>query len=521
MFDVVKLSQISINRRLCLNIELYYRENDFISRCFGAAIRCFFNFGFFIIMKRFSFTTLAIILISSFSFSQENIWTIQECIDYALKNNLDLKRSDLSVDISKSQLDQSKMGAYPSLNSNMSHSYNFGRSIDPFTNQFENQSVQSNSFNLTSSVNLFNAYKTRNTIASNSNDLAVNKENKNTLINTISLQVADAYLQILFSKEQLNIALKQETLSSDQLEITKKLFKAGKIDKTELSNIEAQLSNNKFQVLSAQNNIQIAELRMVQLLQLPYGTKMNIEIPNIDVEKAEINMSLSAIIDQVLGTFPEMKSAELKVQGAIINEKIAKADLYPQLRLMANLNSVYSQSRKEKTNPVQSIVPIGLVEGTNQNVVSTFTSYDFVTTPFNTQLSDNFGQSLGFNLSIPIFNGHRVKNNIRISQLTKTREEINRENTKNQLINDVTLAHTQYLSSRKEFFAAQKNYETQKQTYELNKKKSDAGLISSTQLIVFRSQMDIAEINMNRIKFQYIFSKLRIYFYQKNTIQLD
>ena len=167
------------------------------------------------------------------------------------------------------------------------------------------------------------------------------------------------------------------------------------------------------------------------------------------------------------------------------------------------------------------MIPIGFVQGSNDPVLSSFTKYDFVTTPFGDQLTDNFGQSLGFSLSIPIFNGNRVKNNIKLSELNKTREEINLENTRNQLINDVTLAYTQYVNSKTEYNVAETNYQTQKQAYELNKKKFDAGLINTSQLLVFRANMDNAEISLNRIKYQYIFSKLRVYFYQKNTISIE
>lgn len=472
-------------------------------------------------MRLFLLSTLALVFSFGASQAQEKKWSIQECIDYALENNLELKRSNVGLDISEARLDQSQKSAYPILNSNMSHAYNFGRSIDPFTNQFKNQSVQSNSFNLTSSVTLFNANKIRNNIRLSENNIKVGQEDRNTLINSVSLRVADAYLQILFAQEQLKIAKNQEELSSNQLEITKKLFDAGKVDKTELANIQAQYSNNQFQVLSATNSIQTAKLNMLQLLQLPFNTPFEIETPNINIDQATIDLSLAKIIDQVLNNFPEMRSAKLRVEGAEYSEKISKADLYPRLSLMANLNTVYSQSRKEAINPKVSAVPIGVVEGTNQTVLSDFTRYDFVTTAFGTQISDNFGQSLGFNLSIPIFNGNRVKNNIKISQLSKTQEEINLENTKNQLINDVTFAYTQYLNSKKEYFAAQQNYNTQKTTYELNKRKFDAGLLNTAQIMVFRNNMDNAEITLNRIKYQYIFAKLRIYFYQKNTIQIN
>lgn len=472
-------------------------------------------------MKRIIFTLIGLFLLVQTSFSQDKKWSIQECIDYALENNLDMKQSDITVRISEYQVDQNKMSRYPNLNSNMAHAYNFGRSIDPFTNQFKNQSVQSNSFNLSSSVTLFSAYKIKNNINLSQKNLEVSKENRNTLVNNVSLRVADAYLNILFNQEQLKIALNQEKLSQEQMEITQKLFKAGKVDKTELSNIQAQLSNNTFQVLSARNSIRIAKLNMVQLLQLPSDTKFEIETPNINVEQADVTMQLATIIDKALSNMPEMKSANLKVESAKINQKIAKADLYPVLSLRANVNTVYSQSRKEPNNPVSSIIPIGLVEGTNQTVVTQVTNYDFSTTPFGTQIKDNFGQSVGFNLSIPIFNNHRIKNNIKISELTQTREELNRANTQNQLINDVTLAYTQYLNAQKEYLAASQNYNAQKQAYELNKRKADAGLIGTGQMLVFRNNMDNAQINMNRIKYQYIFSKLRIYFYQKSTIQLD
>ena len=300
-------------------------------------------------MKRIALAIFGFLLLSSSIQAQDKKWTVQECIDHALENNLDLKRSDVSLEIGKSQLNQSKMSAYPTLNSNMSHAYNFGRSIDPFTNQFKNQSVQSNSFNLTTSVTLFNASKIKNNVKLSENSLEVNKEDRKTMVNTVSLRVADAYLSILFAQEQLKIAENQLKLSSDQLEITKKLFNAGKIDKTELASMQAQFSNNQFQVLTAKNSIQTSKLNMLQILQLPYNTPFEVEVPNFNIDQAEITMDLDDLINQVLDRFPEMQAAQLRVEGATVNEKISKADLYHvSACLPISIRFIVSREKKEQ-----------------------------------------------------------------------------------------------------------------------------------------------------------------------------
>ena len=198
----------------------------------------------------------------------QDTWTLQQCVDYAVKNNIQIKQSMLTTELAKTDLTQSQATVLPNLNANASNYYNYGKTIDQFTNSFATEKVRSDRYSLQANVTLFNGLQAYNTIKQNQLNLAASKYDAEKMVNDISLYVASAYLQILFSMELLDIANQQVLLTQAQVGRTKKLVDAGSVAKGNLLNIESQAANEEVQVVNAQNNLDIAYLNLTQLLEL-------------------------------------------------------------------------------------------------------------------------------------------------------------------------------------------------------------------------------------------------------------
>ena len=444
--------------------------------------------------------------------AQEQL-SLTQCINIAKAKNISLQQAQLSLASGKIQLDQSKTNRLPNLNGNAGHNYNFGRSIDPFTNQFVNQSIQSNNFSLSSNVTLFNGFQLQNTIKQNENNLKVAEKDLEVLNNNISLSVATLYLQILLNEEQLKNSLQQKTLTEAQLKRARQMYEAGNISRSSVVNLEAQLSNDDMAIVNAKNTIRNGYAQMATLLQMTNYEDFTIENPVVNVP-ASPTPTVAQIIEKSLNVMPEIERDKLQLQSSLIGLEIAKGAYYPRLVLFGNMNTVYSQSRKERYDISTNFVTIGTVEGTNQNVISPFNSYKLRTTPFGQQLGDNFGQGIGLSLSVPIYNNHRVKNNIALSKIDYQNNELILKNTEQQLKNDIVTAHANYENASAQYTASIKNEEAQKLNFEFTNDRFEAGLLNSVELLNAKNQWSTAQINASQAKYEYVFRKLILDFYQ-------
>ncbi len=440
--------------------------------------------------------------------------SLQACIDLAKSKNIQLLQGQLAIDNGQIQLTQSKMNRMPSLNASAGHAYNFGRSIDPFTNQYNNQTIQSNSFSLNTGVVLFSGFQLKNSIIQSGINLKISEKDLEVLHNNVLLSVSSLYLQTLLNHSLLKNADIQLAQTQAQLERTRILFENGTVSRSSLVNLEAQLESDRSNRILAENNLRSAYVQLATLLQWEdYGSLKIIQPDLSKITISESNYVLTDILQSALSGLPEVEREKLRFQSAEMSERIAKGALYPRLTFFANLNTVYSQSRKERYDVQSSWIPVGVVEGTNQAVLSPISVYKLRTTPFGNQLSDNFGQGLGINLSIPIYNNHRVINNIALSQIQAEQSRLSMENTKQTIRNDVITAFANFENAKAQWNAAVKNLEAQNVNYEFSKESFESGMLNSTDLINAGNVRALAQSNLIRSQYEYVFRRLILDFY--------
>jgi len=469
-------------------------------------------------MRNSTFLLMLLIVFSSTANAQDKL-SLTQCINIAKSKNISLQQAQLTLASGKIQLDQSKTNRLPNLNGSGGHNYNFGRSIDPFTNQFVNQSIQSNSFSLSTNVTLFNGFQLQNTIKQNENNLRVAEKDLEVLNNNISLSVSALYLQILLNEEQLKNSLQQKTLTEAQLKRARQMYEAGNASRSAVVNLDAQLSNDDMNIVNAKNTIRNAYAQMAALLQITNYEDFTVENPALTIPSNK-TPTIEQIIEKSLLTMPEIERDNLKMKSSLIGLQIAKGAYYPRLSLFGSVNTVYSQSRKERYDVTTNFMTIGVVESTNQNVISPFNSYKLRTTPFGQQLSDNFGQGIGLSLSVPIYNNNRIKNNIALSKINYQNNQLGLQNTEQQLKNDIVTAFANYENANARYTASIKNEEAQKLNFEFTNDRFEAGLLNSVELLNAKNQWSTAQINTSQSKYEYVFRKLILDFYQGNPLSI-
>ncbi|MBI1305305.1 MAG: hypothetical protein GC181_01675 [Bacteroidetes bacterium] len=452
--------------------------------------------------------------------AQVKEWTLSECVEYALQNNLSLKDQNLSMQRSELYVHRYKMDQLPTLNSSASLNYNFGRTIDPFTNQYVNQTIQSNSFSLSSNLILYNGFRIRNTILRSQNQMVESEFQTEVIRNNVSLGVVEAYLQVVYAMKQLEIVKEQAASTSAQMERAKQLFEAGKSTQSEYLNLKAQVSRDKYNVQQAEGTIRLNYLSLQQWMQIPQNDSFKIALPDLTPIQPKPLSTLDEIIKTGMETIPDIKLAETQLATSIISTDIAESGIYPRLSFFGNVNTLFSESRLTKYNPQTTIVPIGYVSGTNESVLTQYTSYDTKTTAFGKQLHDNFGQAVGFTLSIPIFNNHQVKTNIADAKLNEEASQNNLERTKNQIQSDIVRSYTEFENAQASYLAAVEDENAQSENYEFALKRFEAGLITSLELLIAKTNWVNSQTTLARARFELIFTNTQVLLYQTGKVQL-
>jgi len=479
------------------------------------------KFYIILLIALFAFASAGIAQNSNLANSNSNdLWNLEKCISYALQNNLTVQSQILTREQQRIALERSKMSRYPSLNSTIGHNYNFGRAIDPFTNQFVNQRIQSNNFNLSSNVTLYNGNRINNTIERDQLQMEKSQSDLLNTKNTITNNVVLAYLNVVSTQQTLKTAIQQDSTTAAQIDLVAKLVEGGRLNRGELLNLKAQKANDQLTLRRSEADLTTAYLNLKQLLQVDPQTSFEIEIPNVDDISSVNTSDLESVIQKSYNELPSIVGAEQQLKIAKLNEEIAKSGTLPRLSMFANLNSVYSESRKEAFNEKPTTVEIGYVEGSGANVLRDAIDFDTRTTPFGSQLGDNFGQSVGLSLSVPIYNNNQVKSQIANAKIGNEQAEINLNLVKNSIRADITNAYNDLSNSFASYNAALENEKAQRENYSFSEKRFNSGLITSTELILARSNWQQSQFMLQRAKYQLLASKALVNFYRTGEISL-
>ncbi|MFO7851931.1 MAG: TolC family protein [Bacteroidota bacterium] len=451
---------------------------------------------------------LLIILIYSAGLSltgQDKYWTLEECVNHAIDNNIMIKQQELQTQLQENALEQSKLSLLPSLNGTATNNWSFGRALDETTYQFtEEENVRSNSFYASAGLTLFSGLQNYNTIKRNEYNVDASFHDLQNIKDDISLNVALAYLQILLNKELVTVTENQLQTTSEQIEKTGKMVEAGSLPRGNLLEIQAQAAREELQLINMENQLDLSYLNIVQLLELDSVAGFEILVPDIVItETGMIRENVNDIYNTAQQIRPELKSAEMRLKSAEYDLKIAKGGRSPRLSLSTTFSTGYSSIRQK----ILGIDPEdGIIYG----------EY-----PFADQINDNINYGIGLSLNIPIFNGWQVNTSISNSQINILNSQYSLENTRKQLYKDIQQAYADAQASLKSYIASQKAVESMQESFRYTEQRFNVGMVAPVEYNTAKAQLLNAESELAQAKYEYIFKTKVLDFYKGLPLKLQ
>ena len=427
-------------------------------------------------------------------FSQQKLWSLEECIKYAIVNNIQIKQQFIQTEVQKNSLDLSKFHLLPTLNGQVSHSYSSGRALDQNTYQFlNNQTLLSDYFYLGGSVPIFNGLQNYNSIHKNKYLVLASQQDLQYISDNVALSVALAYLQILLNKELVAANDNQLKITLQQIEKTKKLVDAGSVAKGNLLQIEAQAAQEELSLITMKNQLETSILTLSQYLELKTPAGFEISVPEINVDPSSV---VSGNIDDIYSIAeknrPEIKSSELNLTASQYGLKMAKGGRSPVLSLNYSLNTRYS-------NP--SNLP------GDQS--------------FKNQIRNNKSPGAGLTLNIPILNGWQVNKNISNSKLNVETSQYNLEGTKKQLYKSIQQAYTDAVASLKKFNVSLKAIASTEESFRYTEQKFNVGMVTSVDYNAAKTQLLKSQSDMSQAKYEFVFKTKVLDFYKGLPLKLN
>ncbi len=458
-------------------------------------------------------------------------WTLEEAVTYARENSLQVRRLDNSTELARLDLQQSKNNRLPSLNGGTSVNLLLGRSIDPTTNTFEAQNIFSQGYQLQGAVTIYDGGLLRNSLRQSEIDLEAAQTDAAVTANNIGLQVANSYLTILLSQEQLTNARVQLELIDTQLANTDAQIRAGSLAAAQRFDLVAQQAANQRTVVELENQVQLALLDLQLLLELDPDQDFSIVNPVQDFEEGDLfaDYDLQQVLNSARQTQPSIRAAELRRTSADLAIDVARSGLRPTLQLFANLSTNYSSIAKDFANPDDSnaeivqgpAVPV-LING-EETTISSFnqTGVVYPNLGYFPQLDQNFSQGIGMSLSIPIYNQNRNRINVQRAEVQRIGTDIEVSQAENQLRSDVERALGDLRAARQTYRAAEVSLNAAQQAYDATDRRYSAGAANSLDLTTAANRLEQARVELTRSKYQLIFNREVIQFYLGQELSLN
>lgn len=470
--------------------------------------------------KMIKFLSFLLVCLCCQTLNAQDTWDLRRCVDYAMANNITVQQADVQARQAALQTKLAKSQTIPTLGFNTQAGYQFGRSIDPTTNQYTNNKVFFQSYGVQAGITLFNFFNIKNNILASQKDEEAYKLGVGKARNDIALNVAAAYLQTLLSIEQANIAKVNIDQTTAQLDNTKKLVNAGSMPELNAAQLEAQLATDSSTYISAAGAADQNRIQLIALLNLDEATAFNVSTP--DVDKIPIpplsQLDPAYVYQLALASQPLQQSDSMFVIANQYAVKSARGAMYPTLSAFGQMGSNYGSTFQEITG-FQAVTDTLYTH--NGDYVTLPNSVPFTKRPsYFRQIGNiNFSQAIGLQLNIPIFNGRQLRTNY-------DRAKLNLENSQLQLRADnltlqqnIYTAYSNAVSALAKFNATTKAVQTQQYAYDLGTKRYNIGLMSTIDYITLQTNLFTAKINQVAARYDYIFKVKVLEFYKGQGVQ--
>ncbi|GMN05988.1 TolC family protein [Croceitalea sp. MTPC5] len=453
---------------------------------------------------KFKITLIVVVCAVFITNAQMKKWTLEECVLYAVDNNLSIEQFELDLENAKIDKSDAIGNLLPSLNGDARLTENLGLSFNP-TSQ-EPVSTQLNfTGNVTSVLNIFDGLRNIKQFQRAKLNAISNQYRLDDLKDDIRLNVATAYLQVLSNKESLKVSKAQYAVTEQDLNRTKELVESGVLPRGDLLEIEATAATQEQQIVNGEGLVLISRINLAQLLQITDYENFDIADESFDVPPSDIvNNSPKVIFEKALTFRNDIKFSQSGVDLAEKDLEISKGAYYPTLSAFINYNTRYSD---------QNLVPTAFDANGNPT--------DFSIIPFTDQLYLFDGLAYGFSLNVPLFNGWSTRNGVKRSKIGVERAKLQLEQDKLALETNIQQAHVDVTTSSKTYEAAQKTVDARRLAYEYAKERYDAGLLNAFDFGQAQARVDNAEASLINAKYDYIFRIKILEFFYGIPLSLD
>jgi len=451
---------------------------------------------------RFSKYILTLLFITGtlgvYAQSADTAFTLQKCLDIAVKNNLQVKQSGINAESARIDLRQSRENLLPSIGANASRSFYNGRGISPITNAYVNQSQTNDSYNLNGNLTLFNGFALQNAIKSASLAYQAGKMNFQAAKDVITVQVIVGYLAILDNQEILNasknaLAVQQETVNRMNVLEQQGANKAA----SDLTDQKGALASNEVSVVNAQNNLDASRVNLFQLMNIQFQPGASFEGLNAEDMQGDYGADPNKIYETALQQFAAVKAATLTRQSAEKNVSALRGALLPSITLGGNLSTAYSNTASQQDS-----------SGVSHSVA------------YRDQLKNNYNSSIALGLNIPIFSNGIKRNTLAKAKLNAMYQKDVEETSKIALKQNIEQAYYNMMASYKKYQSLNDQVKAYTESYRIYKLRFDAGVLTSVDFIIAKNNLESATVNLISARYDYIVnSKILDYYQGKLSLQ--
>lgn len=453
-------------------------------------------------------------------------WDLKRSVEYALANNISVKQADIQSRFAELTLKQGRLSQFPTLNMGGNVGYSSGRNQDPTTFSLITTGYLSSGFSLQSGVDLFNWFSKKNTISGNALDAEAARASVDKVKNDIALNVAVAYLQVLLAREQANVSLVQVQQTEAQLRNTRRLVEVGSLPELNAAELEAQLARDSSTLVTTQASAIQSILQLKALLNVDAAAPFDVITPPVEQIPVESLAALQPdlVYQLALQNLPLQRVNDFRIKAADKYVEASRGAMYPTFSSFLSLGTNFNNQARDidlntltpRTDTVGSVN----VNGTPYSVVRPGFGYDVKNVPYFAQFDQNFRQSIGLSVSIPIFNGGILRTAYQRSKLTVENLKLTRDLDNQTLKQDIYSAYNDATAAIQKYNASRKSVETAEKAVNFANRRYEIGLLGTLDLITNQNNLFRARIDMLAAQYDYVFKLKLLEFYRGQGLKL-
>ncbi|MET0299678.1 MAG: TolC family protein [Flavitalea sp.] len=438
-------------------------------------------------MKKFIIVVLAVYFISADANAQQAtyIMNLNQCIDSALRKNIVLQQARLSHQTANVNVHMAKTSQLPAVTGTVGQGINLGRNVDPFNNQYANQTINYGSYGVSGDMIIYNGGNIKNNIKrTESNAVAAREDLRLTGQQTV-LNVILAYMQVLSTQEQLEMTRTQAKLSEEQLTRLKQKSDKGVVAPSQVSDLQGQLLNDQLAIVDLQNTLEWYKMELAQQMNIPYNKQIKLIKIDIDKMLTEYAPNNVDIYETAMENFPQIRAAKERSKGADYALKSARGLRYPQLFAGGTVGTVYTSSAETTTGKLG----------------------------FSNQFLNNRAANFNVGIRIPIL-ASNVRNNIKLADITLENVKLEEERTKNVVWQEIERGYVAMTNAYKRFRTLEEQLIAYRQSYKAAEARFVTGVDNSLDYLLSKNNLDRANINFINARYDFILKKKVLDFYQ-------